>query len=83
MNSQVSEILCSFWIIENLSNKKLPVLTLIAAIKGKVIGFPKKVPKMDAKTFALNRDAKKAPNKQWKPNNGEKDAKTLKFLAEL
>ena len=45
----------SFSIKEILSNTKLPVLTLIAAINGKVIGFPKKVPNIDAKTFALNK----------------------------
>ena len=32
---------------------------MIAAINGKVIGFPKKVPNMDANTFALNKYAKK------------------------
>ena len=78
MNSQVSEILCSFLTLEILSNIKLPVLTLIAAINVKVIGFPKKVPNIDAKTFALNKYAKKAPNKKWNPNKGEKEANTPK-----
>ena len=41
---------------------KIPVLKLIAAINGKVMGFKKKVPNIEANIFALKRYANRAPN---------------------